>query len=83
MAATEDSTTMVPWPWARIRLAAASSAVTCPVKLVSTSWPARTGSRSSSSCGVSTPAAEMTTSTSPAANASSITAWWVPSAVAS
>jgi len=74
-AATEDSTTMVPWPWARIRAATASRLVTWPVKLVSTISAARRTSRSTSSCGTRMPAAEMTRSSGPSAKIASAKAW--------
>ena len=73
-AATEDSTTMVPWPWARIPVATASRLVTWPVKLVSTISAARWTSRSASSCGTRRPAAEMTMSSGPPAKTASANA---------
>ena len=76
-AATEDSTTMVPRPWARIRAPTASRVLTCPVKLVSIIAAARWTSRSRSASGTSTPAAEMTRSTCPSANTPSTNAWWL------
>src|ERR1700722_13019654 len=78
-AATEDSTTIVPNLCLRIWVAMASRAVTCPVKLVSIISAARWTSRSTSACGMSTPAAEMTRSTGPSADRASMRAWW-PSA---
>jgi hypothetical protein len=82
-AATEDSTTMVPWPRARIRAATASRLVTWPVKLVSIISAARWTSRSTSSCGISTPAAEMTMSRGPSAKMASTNAWWCSVVIAS
>ena len=65
---------MVPKPCARILAAAVSSVVTWLVKFVSIIGAASIGSRSTSSCGVSTPVAAITRSTGPPSNTCSTTA---------
>jgi len=74
IAATDERTTIVPLPRRRIASPNASSAVTCPVKLVSIIVAASRTSRSACSCGIRMPVAAMTRSGTPPAQISSANA---------